>query len=264
MGKRRGVTIMVHPDGALESRTYWAPLWLVRLAGYGAVVFGVLILVAAILFTPIVQMAARVPGMQTEIERLREENRQVHELSLAVEQLEAAYEQVRTMFGAVMLPQNPVASPVLPVATPIFAAAPGAPPRYDAAQVIPLHWPLDRLGFVTRGFGSDGEGSEVHPGLDIAVSLETPIRASASGMVGEAGVDPEYGRYVLIDHSQGYQTMYGHASRTLVQQGDSVLAGQVIGLTGSTGRSTAPHLHFEVRLNGRSLDPTRLIREAVQ
>jgi murein DD-endopeptidase MepM/ murein hydrolase activator NlpD len=66
---------------------------------------------------------------------------------------------------------------------------------------------------------------------------------------------------VLIQHPGGYQTMYGHLSRVLVQRNDMVRAGQVVALSGSTGHSTAPHLHFEIRLQGRSLDPTTLVRE---
>ena len=77
----------------------------------------------------------------------------------------------------------------------------------------------------------------------------------------EVGEDAEYGIFVLLDHPQGYQTVYGHASRVLVQLGDSVASGQVIALSGSTGRSTGPHLHFEIRRNGRSLDPSSLVRE---
>jgi murein DD-endopeptidase MepM/ murein hydrolase activator NlpD len=106
-----------------------------------------------------------------------------------------------------------------------------------------------------------GAGSEAHPGLDIAVRSGTPIRAAGGGVVAEAGVDPDYGRYVLINHPQGYQSMYGHASRVLVTAGEAVKAGQVIGLSGSTGRSTAPHLHFEIRRNGQQIDPRSLISE---
>jgi murein DD-endopeptidase MepM/ murein hydrolase activator NlpD len=78
-------------------------------------------------------------------------------------------------------------------------------------------------------------------------------------MVSGVGDDPEYGLFVRIDHPEGYQTMYGHASRLLVSLGDSVHAGQVVGLSGTTGRSTAPHLHFEVRRDGQPIDPSALV-----
>ena len=75
------------------------------------------------------------------------------------------------------------------------------------------------------------------------------------------GSDPEYGLFVLITHPDGYQTMYGHASRLLVSDGDEVSVGQVVALSGSTGRSTAPHLHFEIRRGGRSIDPRSVTLE---
>jgi murein DD-endopeptidase MepM/ murein hydrolase activator NlpD len=80
-------------------------------------------------------------------------------------------------------------------------------------------------------------------------------------MVRETGTDSAYGEYVLLAHPDGYETMYGHLSRVLVSRGASVRGGQVIALSGNTGRSTAPHLHFEVRRHGRSVDPLSVVRE---
>ena len=102
---------------------------------------------------------------------------------------------------------------------------------------------------------TSGNSDEVHTGLDIAVRRGTPIRASGGGVIESAALHPEYGQYIRITHPDGYTSMYGHASRVLVAPGDSVVAGEVIGLSGSTGRSTAPHLHFEILQHGRSIDP---------
>jgi MFS family permease len=76
-----------------------------------------------------------------------------------------------------------------------------------------------------------------------------------------AGSDADYGLFVRLRHPDGYETMYGHASRLLVRDGATVLAGQVIALSGSTGRCTAPHLHFEIRRGGRSVDPLSMVKE---
>jgi murein DD-endopeptidase MepM/ murein hydrolase activator NlpD len=149
----------------------------------------------------------------------------------------------------------------LPRAIEVQARAPGAPPRYEAGPSQPAHWPLDVPGFVTRGQVRPGDPAESHPGIDIAVPVGTAVRAAGGGTVQAAGTDPDYGLYVLLRHPDGYETMYGHASRLLVREGDQIAAGQVIALTGSSGRSTAPHLHFEIRREGKSLDPLTLVKE---
>jgi murein DD-endopeptidase MepM/ murein hydrolase activator NlpD len=114
---------------------------------------------------------------------------------------------------------------------------------------------------VTRGAGGATDYSGPHPGVDIAVPTGTEVRAAAAGSVVEVGSDPEYGTFIRLAHAGGYQTTYGHASRLLVAQGDRVAAGQAIALSGNTGRSTAPHLHFEVTQGGKPLDPLPLIRK---
>jgi len=142
----------------------------------------------------------------------------------------------------------------------VRARAPGAPPRPASDSASPLHWPLDDGGFVTRGQVQAGDPAESHPGIDIAVPTGTAVRAAAAGVVAHAGTDPAYGLFVLLRHIDGYETMYGHASRLVVREGDSVVAGQVIALSGSSGRSTAPHLHFEIRREGKSLDPLTVMK----
>lgn len=87
------------------------------------------------------------------------------------------------------------------------------------------------------------------------------VRAAGGATVHQVGEDPEYGFFVLLDHPDEYQTMYGHLSRILVSTGATVAPGQVIGLSGNSGRSTAPHLHFEIRQRGVSLDPQTMIKE---
>jgi murein DD-endopeptidase MepM/ murein hydrolase activator NlpD len=80
-------------------------------------------------------------------------------------------------------------------------------------------------------------------------------------VVSAAGFDDVYGEYVLIEHADGYETMYGHASQIFVAPGQTVSLHEVIALSGSTGRSTAPHLHFEIRKDGRAIDPLPLLRK---
>jgi murein DD-endopeptidase MepM/ murein hydrolase activator NlpD len=98
--------------------------------------------------------------------------------------------------------------------------------------------------------------AQFHQGVDIAVAYGRDVRAAAGGTVSFAGVQNGYGNTVVIDHEGGRQTRYAHLSRELVRAGDSVAEGQVVGKSGNSGRSTGPHLHFEMLVNGRPVDPT--------
>jgi len=94
-----------------------------------------------------------------------------------------------------------------------------------------------------------------HNGVDIAAAYGSHVQAAGAGRVVFAGVQGSYGQTILIDHGGGRQTRYAHLSEPLVQAGDHVQAGQVVGRTGNSGRSTGPHLHFEVLVNGTPVDP---------
>ena len=98
-----------------------------------------------------------------------------------------------------------------------------------------------------------------HEGLDFTANTGTPIRAAADGIVLSADLGGAYGKLVKIEHGAGLETRYAHASKLLVKAGDRVVKGQIIAEVGSTGRSTGPHLHYEIRLNGESLDPRRYL-----
>ena len=114
-----------------------------------------------------------------------------------------------------------------------------------------LIWPVH--GPVTSGFG--WRWGRMHEGIDIAVPTGTPVAAAASGTVITAGWLGGYGNLVVIDHGNGLATAYGHNSSVTVGVGQSVAQGQAIAYSGSTGHSTGPHVHFEVRVNGSPVDP---------
>jgi hypothetical protein len=127
----------------------------------------------------------------------------------------------------------------------------------------PSIWPTD--GYVTSGYGnrvSPFTGrQQFHAGLDIAADFGTIVVAPARGRVVFAGVNGPLGRMVELDHGYGLRTHYAHLSNTLVSQGQTVERGMRIGEVGSTGRSTGPHLHYGVEVNGRTVDPTDYIFE---
>jgi len=124
----------------------------------------------------------------------------------------------------------------------------------SSAQVVgsgQFSWPVS--GSVTSGFGS--RWGRMHEGIDIAVGQGTPVHAAAAGTVIYAEWMEGYGNLVAIDHGNGLSTAYGHNSALACSVGQTVSAGQVIAYSGSTGHSTGPHVHFEVRVNGSPVDP---------
>lgn len=127
---------------------------------------------------------------------------------------------------------------------------------------MPFAAPLVRYE-VSSPFGVrrdpfDGEG-EFHTGIDLETDLGTAVHSTAPGAVDFAGVDGAYGRMIEIDHGNGVRTRYAHLSRILVRVGDRIVTHERIGLVGSTGRSTGPHLHYEVRIDGRPVNPAKFL-----
>lgn len=129
---------------------------------------------------------------------------------------------------------------------------------------IPRGLPVN--GYITDGFGMrrnpfNGEGREVHEGLDIAVDFGTPVSATADGLVIYAAPHAGYGNLVIVYHSNGITSRYGHLSRIAVEAGQRVKRGDQVGNVGSTGRSTGPHVHYEIRENDQSVDPLRYVSQ---
>lgn len=125
----------------------------------------------------------------------------------------------------------------------------------------PSIWPAS--GAITSGFGWRNppieDGSELHQGIDIAVEIGTPVVATADGEVVKSGLAGGYGNLVQINHGNGIETLYGHNSQLAVSVGQKVKKGQVISYVGSTGVSTGPHIHYEVRVNGTAINPMKFM-----
>ncbi|WP_293917067.1 peptidoglycan DD-metalloendopeptidase family protein [Apibacter sp.] len=130
-------------------------------------------------------------------------------------------------------------------------------------QYVPIGLP--HIGRITSNFGvrgnpmKKGTGSEFHPGLDIAGNIGDPIHATANGVVIFANVRGGYGNCIIIKHNFGYETLYGHLSKINVKEGQTVKAGDVIGQLGSTGRSTGPHVHYEIIYNKEKENPNNYL-----
>ena len=123
----------------------------------------------------------------------------------------------------------------------------------SAPHTTPSIWPA--AGYVSSPYGLRFNGTEFHQGIDIAADTGTPIVATADGVVTAAGWNGGYGNMVDVDHGGGIVTRYGHASAVAVTVGQQVRRGEVIAYVGSTGRSTGPHVHYEVRVDGQPVNP---------
>lgn len=158
--------------------------------------------------------------------------------------------QIKKMIDLRSAAMTNLAGTVMPAGLGISTASTGS--------VTPDIWPVS--GVVSSHFGfrisPGGIGSTYHEGLDIASSYGNPVHATANGRITQAGWVNGYGYLVEIDHGNGIKTRYGHNSAILVSVGDQVVEGQTISLIGSTGNSTGPHCHYEVRVNGEAVDPT--------
>ncbi|MFL6759115.1 M23 family metallopeptidase [Sphingomonas sp.] len=135
----------------------------------------------------------------------------------------------------------------------------------DGIIAVPSDKPVKTNVEFTSGFGVRSDpfhaGAAFHPGIDLAGSYGTPIYATADGTVIHAGWNSGgYGNLVEIDHGRGISTRYGHMSAIVVHEGDHIIRGQQVGRMGSTGRSTGNHLHYEVRIDGRAVNPIPFMR----
>lgn len=252
----RHLTLIVVPHGDLETRSFVISYGRLRLLL--GVVAGVLLVFCTLLalWFPTLAQAARVASLERELKELEQERAKVAELAQTLAEVEAQYEKVRRMLGAdaSVNGEAPVLPPLRDTAR--AAGAPGASTGHIDIRLT--NWPLSERTTITRP--ATAEPSR-HPGIDLAARPNLRVLAAGDGVIEEAGDDEVYGQYVVVQHAGGLQTVYGQASRLYVKRGERVRAGQLIALTGSTGRSTAPHLHFEVRRNGDPVDPLEYVRQ---
>lgn len=252
--KRRsgGFRLLVIPHGSGATRTFEVGPLVARILPLGLVILSVLLLFLLGSWVYLASRAARVDELEARLAQLEGQEETLERLAVRLEEAEARYEQLRLLFG----PDS--ARSASEVWLPAVDGGESTRDEPDEDGNAPSSWPLAERGFVTQTLLSDdGE----HQGLDIAVPSHSYIRAAGGGEVAEVGEDSIYGRYVILDHGGGYRSVYGHAAETLVTAGQEVRVNEVIALSGSTGRSTAPHLHFEILLDGEPLDPLTLVEQ---
>jgi murein DD-endopeptidase MepM/ murein hydrolase activator NlpD len=265
-------SIMIVPHETGKMRTFRVSVLTLRLLLFVAL----FIVAGAAIFLVnqgrLISLAMRASEFAQKNQELQRKNAIILELADRVDRMEELYHQIGGMLGAnVQLsePESPWSPPAEEKLAPlsdtrlVYEAGKMIPGEFasrghlDGEGARPSSWPLTQRGYVTRTFSLDADR---HTGIDIAVPRNTPVKATGDGVVVEARYEPIYGNYVLIEHANGFSTLYAHNSRLCVRQGQRVMKDEIIAFSGSSGRSTAPHLHYELRKNNAPVDPQLYLR----
>jgi murein DD-endopeptidase MepM/ murein hydrolase activator NlpD len=275
MAKRRHINIVVAPEDRSGTLTFRMQL------GH----FYALVIVASVLFILIVGLVvnqAMDEAKLGELELLRRQNGQLKDkvariaaVEKKITELEVIEDKLMVMAGErdaarelapVSVEAGDTGGELLSVAEGIRQFRELTTTRRGITLRAPDGNPVEK-GWVTRGFGENAglEGRSFHNGCDIAVPEGTPVVGAAPGVVIFAGDDPTYGKLVIVQHGlTGYSTFYGHNRELKVRAGANVKRGEVLALSGNTGKSSAPHLHYEIRLHGVPLNPVKYMTPAAR
>ena len=252
MSQTKYYSVLFVPDGVENQFGIRLRSWLFKTI----IIFFSLLLIGIVFFFSfygkILMRASQATQLQSENESLK---RYKYKLSLLEENMKEARKVVTRISD---LAGVDFEIPELPPDSILFAEMGNTIPAvvqksYPVNEDRPEGFPVE--GYITRGFSDNPD--DFHPGIDIAGEIGTPILSTAAGLVTQAESDPVYGLMVVIEHEDNISTLYGHNSEILVEIGQEVLVGSRIALLGNTGKSTAPHLHYEVRENGNPVNPLK-------
>jgi len=247
---------MVVPHGDTSNpRRLKMPLWLYR---------ALLVFLVVMLAAPIVYVAVyyEVLARAAEAGRLAEENESLRRYQYKVQILEQSLLETRLLIAQIsemagldsVLVAEFYGDDDSTAAMPDMRMSPGSLSR-TLPPSSPIPDGLPGTGWITRGF-SDIPGKK-HHGVDLAMPEGTPVYATAFGTIESCTFDSIFGHMIIMRNDDSIQTVFGHNSKLLVQIGDTVFAGQKIALSGNTGQSSAPHLHYEIRIHGKPVNPVK-------
>ena len=233
--------IHVQRESGLANRTVILSARKVRFLRIGGVIAALLLVLGVSSWFYLATQAARVPLLTRRLTALERDAQQLDTLKRALAEAEARFQQVQRMMGA---PGGTVAS--------------GTTAAKDSAG-LPDTWPLPVAGqLLERPAGAKAVG------VDVSVPRGTAVRASGNGTVIEIRDDPTYGRVVRMRHAQGYETLYGNLLEVRVTQGQRLVTGAIIALTGDSTGALPAHLHFEIVRDGVQVDPTAFVTKGPQ
>ncbi|MCX7995201.1 MAG: M23 family metallopeptidase [candidate division WOR-3 bacterium] len=189
--------------------------------------------------------------LKRRLNAIEKEFAKLEDLKKKLELNEIENQRIKKMLGVDKTP-----APVAPVLDSLKAGLDQEKISGGETENLPYLMPV--IGQLSKKF------DESHKGIDIAATLYAPVVAAGSGRVVSVGVDTLYGNYIVIEHSPNYKTFYGHLHSIFVKHGDVVAGGKIIGTVGSTGKSTSPHLHYEVIFKGQSVDPMAYLPAGIE
>ncbi|HVP58595.1 MAG TPA: M23 family metallopeptidase [bacterium] len=256
---RNGFSLIIAPHGTGAPVTFNLPAQAAMLLFVLVIVFVVGLGFVGITYTKMAILALQASKLRSENQVLRAQNEKVKEIEFELARIEKLKKQIGAWAG-IMDTKGHLAGMVgdqIP-ATNFW------PRRYTYGIMEPFYTGfaspaggmiLPANGWVSKAFAGDAAAKGGHPGIDIVAPRGTPVRCALDGVVKSAGWDDTYGNLVVVDHGDTLTTLYGHNERLLVKAGDHVARGQIIAVVGSTGRSTAPHVHFEILKGNKPVDP---------
>ncbi len=245
---------MIIPDGAEARRGVRMRQWHYRaiLGGLAVLIFGILLFF--IFYGKIITKAVLADKLQEENERLLKYQYKVQLLEKNLNETRDIVTRLISLAGVdIKFPEMPDDSTLFASLDEAGMAAVARAAGSDLS--VPSGLPVK--GFITQDFILE-DSTHYHPGIDIACAEGTPVLATGTGEVVMTGFDDIYGNIVVIKHNDSITTLYGHNKEVLVEPGEKVLPGSRIALSGNTGKSTAPHVHYEIRINDEPINPMEM------
>jgi murein DD-endopeptidase MepM/ murein hydrolase activator NlpD len=260
MAESKYITVMLIPDGAEPRSGFRMRQWLLKTILISLAVILVGIVLFFTFYGKVLSRAAMTEQVMSENEDLR---RYRYKVGLLEQNLHEAREVVGRLATLAGIDYE---FPAIPDDSTLFAEMDGTrkaiiPRSYTQDWTLPEGLPIQ--GYITQEFEIEDD-EHYHPGVDIACAVGSPVLATGSGVVEYAGFDSTYGHMVVVRHSDSVVTVYGHNDQNLVVTGQEVTVGGRIALSGNTGQSTAPHLHYEVRINDEPINPLEKLYEEEQ
>ena len=247
---RKELSFFIASNYSTDSLRFSVPLWMARLLGAVACLLALLVVASLVMVMAGTYRLSKLSYLERRNRQLEGEFAKVIVLRKQLAQVEEQSRKMATMLGVDKSPApvNWDSVPLDSQALPEWLKG-----KVWGTQMVPRMVPVE-------GYAVSQQASDQHPAIDLAAPAGAPVRATADAIVEQRGDDRQYGRFLLLQHGQGYESYYGHLQDWNVDKGDTVQAGTTIGWVGTTGKSTAPHLHFEIRKDGQRIDPATVLK----